>query len=580
MTGGFWLMPEGGGPLILTWSFDRDNSVELSPAEIEAFRMLMLRATAVYENVINVRFVEVEYTDDRHGDILLGVMSRGEIGLAHIPQLAPQRDTAMTILLDKLWAKNNSHIILHELGHIMGLGHPERTHPGYSIWHKMHGDESWPKPYTGELKYGFPVSSLMDVRIKDGGWVLYEPEIEALRYMYGAPQGQDYEHPLGAPLARIDGALLSRPKPTQEILLADRPPVAIEFLQYKLQIRPSRDDNLDRIKIADLRVVDPDHDDDFSNWTFRFTGLDADKFEVVNGGLYIKAGATPEVRGNAEKWLRAQISIEGSPAIEDIYVVVTESPQKTKLHLVITEYYNVGVRLEGNEQLPAGSKYSWLINASHHGSKSKHELGPWWWNSSDGPEPLSAGFEPDYVLVEKPNGDIHRLNISDNMIYIYHPDISPTPGEDSFFARPDDGDNIIFGWSGVQHLDGMAGNDWLHGGTGNDVLTGGKGDDIFFADLDWTILYFGLSDYHKRTPDRLTITDFTANEDKIAITERDEYDYNAATNILTVTRRFESSIGALDGTHVESISMEVFLRGFDGEFSDDDIYLFDSTSEF
>jgi Ca2+-binding RTX toxin-like protein len=84
--------------------------------------------------------------------------------------------------------------------------------------------------------------------------------------------------------------------------------------------------------------------------------------------------------------------------------------------------------------------------------------------------------------------------------------------------------NVITGNSSGNVLSGLLGNDTLYGRAGNDTLSGGDGDDLLFGGLGKDILTGGAGADQFIFDTKLgtltntdRITDFTPNEDKIAL---------------------------------------------------------------
>ena len=88
--------------------------------------------------------------------------------------------------------------------------------------------------------------------------------------------------------------------------------------------------------------------------------------------------------------------------------------------------------------------------------------------------------------------------------------------------------NVINGGTKADSLYGGAGNDELYGGTGNDTLNGGAGSDTLTGGAGKDVfVYEGGND---------VITDYTAGEDKIRLTNSQEiksYEFNSDYNKLT-----------------------------------------------
>ncbi|MER0324206.1 immunoglobulin-like domain-containing protein [Vibrio vulnificus] len=156
--------------------------------------------------------------------------------------------------------------------------------------------------------------------------------------------------------------------------------------------------------------------------------------------------------------------------------------------------------------------------------------------------------------------------------------LNPDQGEDSALstaafstahidiAHGGGGDDRIYGQGGVDLIFGGSGNDQLYGGDGNDGLRGGTGDDILDGGLGNDILIGGLGDdiltggegidifkfidhgTGVRDGERDTITDFTAGEDKIDLSDLLHTDQNDSIDSLLAS----NEIGlTLNGGHLE-----------------------------
>ena len=80
--------------------------------------------------------------------------------------------------------------------------------------------------------------------------------------------------------------------------------------------------------------------------------------------------------------------------------------------------------------------------------------------------------------------------------------------------------NILTGNSGANLLKGLNGNDTLSGGAGNDTLIGGLGNDRLVGEAGADQFLFGSSSAFKTSNLGVdTITDFTKNSDKIALSK-------------------------------------------------------------
>ncbi len=108
-------------------------------------------------------------------------------------------------------------------------------------------------------------------------------------------------------------------------------------------------------------------------------------------------------------------------------------------------------------------------------------------------EAVGAGFDAVY-------SDIDYI-LSDNVEYLIG------IGTKGMSLTGNGGDNVIWGTSFADNLNGGAGNDWLIGGAGADTLTGGLGADTF--------MLTSLGDSGLGAANRDIIADFISGTDKI-----------------------------------------------------------------
>ncbi|MGL0929066.1 VWA domain-containing protein, partial [Vibrio vulnificus] len=163
------------------------------------------------------------------------------------------------------------------------------------------------------------------------------------------------------------------------------------------------------------------------------------------------------------------------------------------------------------------------------------------------------GSGQDSIWLQDPNNEDSALKIT-NSSNAYIDIAHGGGGDDRIYGQG--GVDLIFGGSGNDQLYGGDGNDGLRGGTGDDILDGGSGNDILIGGLGNDILTGGEgADIFKfvdqtglRDGERDTITDFTAGEDKIDLSDLLHTDQNDSIDSLLAS----NEIGlTLNGGHLE-----------------------------
>jgi hypothetical protein len=202
LEGNAWAMPEQG-PLIITWGIDNRKWVykwynypdgartrERVPAtdeEIAAYRAKILPALRIFEETINVKFIEVDFFDTGRGadgpllEFRLRESDSANSGAG--PGPGSYVGLHMTVRLD---------VILHELAHSFGLSHPFFQQRGVV---NNRGEGDFPRSMTRDEKGGYVIQTGFDsvmsyARPADRN--LTEKDIKVLQFLYGAPN-TDYE---------------------------------------------------------------------------------------------------------------------------------------------------------------------------------------------------------------------------------------------------------------------------------------------------------------------------------------------------------------------------------------------------
>lgn len=197
-----YVMPEEG-PMEITWSI-YDGPTNSSPSliknqeDLERLRDLMNAVFEEYENVINVKFIEVgidEAKGERGTSIIFATSDPGYRGGA---AALPGHNSYVKLNfpyegLDERFDLANIHQpfseyyrVSHEVGHLLGLAHPfDKTH--LSKWPSTHPSERYQRDEP-ELDHHTP-TLLSYSSSREGRYPsLQEADIEALQFLYGTKE--------------------------------------------------------------------------------------------------------------------------------------------------------------------------------------------------------------------------------------------------------------------------------------------------------------------------------------------------------------------------------------------------------
>ena len=200
LKGKAWAMPEQG-PLIITWGIDNrkwvykrgypdglrtNERVPATDEEILAYRAEILPTLRIFEETINVKFIEVDFFDTGRGadDSLLEFWLKENDSSNNGAGPGPGSYVGlhMDVRLD---------VILHELAHSFGLSHPFFDHRG--------GDRlvegAFPRSMTRDEKGGYLIQTGFDSVMsyaRPADRTLTEKDVKVLQFLYGAPN-TDYE---------------------------------------------------------------------------------------------------------------------------------------------------------------------------------------------------------------------------------------------------------------------------------------------------------------------------------------------------------------------------------------------------
>ena len=184
------------GPLVLTWSivlpdatvpywyrnYDEDgNWVKLSSlsylitstqGKINKQRALFQNIVEMFEQVINIKFIEVSDTASLLGDIRVYIDPHGTRGIAY----PFSRTAGGDMLTADMTTARGFATAIHELGHLLGLKHPFETGEIYGGSPDFLWDKAEMYVPRSIMSYSVPYQRVITLN-----------DIEALQFLYGAP---------------------------------------------------------------------------------------------------------------------------------------------------------------------------------------------------------------------------------------------------------------------------------------------------------------------------------------------------------------------------------------------------------
>lgn len=167
------------GPLILTWSLGS------SIFAASLIRPWLDKAFAIFEAVAHIKFIEIEqYADTvQKADIEISFIQPEPDSTLRGQAIRFNNDKSILFYLSTItMVENEFNVLLHEIGHTLGLKHPfEEDAKG--LWP---GDEAHRYNMLSIMSYYFP---------EKGASRLQQADIDALQFLYGASgqQGQSAE---------------------------------------------------------------------------------------------------------------------------------------------------------------------------------------------------------------------------------------------------------------------------------------------------------------------------------------------------------------------------------------------------
>ena len=201
LLGEAFVMPETG-PVKIAWGLNLNHEKNglVTPEKIHQALDYIERAIAEFEAVANIKFVQ-STTNNRNDHDLTFLFTES---VNYILGLGGNRDITIATVLD---AEGLYSLLVHEMGHTLGLGHP-----GSEYWHAIQPEiddkGAWPEIDDEDYSEWFN-KSVMGPRDDVKKNALTELDKLALQYLYGKPNTNfdGVERKIGYDILDYDGRI-------------------------------------------------------------------------------------------------------------------------------------------------------------------------------------------------------------------------------------------------------------------------------------------------------------------------------------------------------------------------------------